>query len=326
MTMLRNMLMCVFAALFFIGTQLEARVVTDMTGRTVTVPEKIMRIASPYRIATEMLLALGAADKIVGVSTMPTQATQVFFPELAHAGIADRHSSVEEILKMKPDVVFNSPGPLVGRLEDAGIAVFCIVVEDPDAMIQGLFTIADVLNERKKAEEIAHYYKEKLTYIAAQTSQISPKKKVYIIGPKTLTTIGGDFYQHHIIELAGGINVSRELTGGWVSVSREHLVAWNPDIIVTIPYYRAIKHSDILEDNGLSTVKAVKEGKIYTFPSYIDAWDLPSPESILGIMWLANTLYPDRVNFDMKAEAREFYTRFYGKYPVEIDLEDKNGL
>lgn len=318
--------MYVFAALFFISTQLDARVVTDMTGRQVTVPENITRIASPYRIATEMLLALGVADKIVGVSSMPSRTTQVFYPELAHACIADRHSSIEEILKMKPDVVFNSPGPLVKGIEDAGIAVFCIVVEDPDAMIQGLFTIANVLDKKDKAEEIAHYYKKKLAYITAQTSQISSKKKVYIIGPKMLTTIGGDFYQHHIIELAGGINVSRELRGGWVSVSREHLVAWDPDIIATIPYYRAIKHSDILEDKGLASLKAVKDGRIYTFPSYIDAWDLPSPESILGIMWLANTLYPDNVNFDMKAEAGEFYTRFYGKYPVKIDLEDKNGL
>ncbi len=326
MNVRRKIVCCIFAALFFISTQLDARVVTDMTGRKVTVPEKITRIASPYRIATEMLLALGVAEKIIGVSTMPTRATQVFYPELAHAGIADRHSSVEEILKMNPDVVFNSPGPLVERLEDAGIAVFCIVVENPDTMLEGLFTIAEVLDKKDKAVDIANYYKQKLAYISAQTSQISPKKKAYIIGPSTLTTIGGDFYQHHIIELAGGINVSRDLRGGWVPVSREHLVAWDPDIMVTIPYYRAVKRTDILEDKGLSTVKAIKNGQVYEFPSYIDAWDLPSPESILGIMWLANTLYPDKVNFDMKAQAREFYMRFYGQYPVEIDLGNGAGL
>lgn len=322
MNVVRKTLFFLCIALFLINTHLWAHTVTDMTGREVSVPDKITRIASPYRIATEMLLALGAADRIVGVSTMPTRATQVFYPELAHVGIADRHSSVEEILKMKPDVVFNSPGPLVDKLEDAGISVFCIVVENPDSMIQGLFAIAEVLGEQKKARDISQYYREKLVYITARTATISPKKKVYIIGPRTLTTIGGDFYQHHIIELAGGINVSRDLRGGWVPVSREHLVAWDPDTLLTIPYYPAITHSDLIKDTGLSTLKAIKNHQIHAFPSYIDAWDLPSPESILGIMWLANTLYPDKVSFDMKAEAKQFYTRFYGKYPVEIDLGD----
>lgn len=326
MNVLKKSILCILLLLFSISTHVDARIVKDMTGRQVSIPEDIKRIVSPYRIATEMLLVLGVADRVVGVSTMPTKVTTVFYPELAHAGIANRHSSVEEILKMKPDIVFTSPGPLIQGLDDAGVPAFCIMVEDPDAMIRGLYAIAEVLDKKEKAEDIARYYQEKLSFITARTSNISPKKKVYLVGAKMLTTVGGDFYQHHIIELAGGINVSRELRGGWVSVSREHLVAWDPDIIVTLPYYQQIRRSDLLKDEALQLLTAVKNHQIYTFPSYIDAWDLPSPESILGIMWMANTIYPQKVNFDMKKEARQFYTRFYGKYPVEIELGGSEGL
>src|SRR5690606_28402311 len=104
-------------------------------------------------------------------------------------------------------------------------------------------------------------------------------------------------------------------------VSREHLLSWNPDVILTLPYHSASLPGEILTDRGLSTVKAVSGKSVYTFPSYIDSWDLPSPESILGIMWLAGILYPEEIDFDMEKEAREFYIRLYGSYPEPISLE-----
>lgn len=314
------LMVTVFSILFLSVSSSSAREVTDMTGRTVHVPDTIERIVSPYRIATKMILALGMNDRIVGISTRPSPVAARIFPNLNKVGIADRHSSVEEILSMSPDIVFTSPGPLVENLEKTGIPAFCIVVESPESMIRGLGLIAEVLGRTEKAEAISTYYREKMDYINAQTSPIGQKKKVYIVGARILTTVGGDFYQDHIVRLAGGINVSHDLKGGWASVNREHLAAWNPQVMVTIPYYSPGLPEEILSDSGLSLVDAVKNRQIYTFPSYIDSWDLPSPESILGIMWLAKTLYPEQVSFDMNTEARGFYTSFYGSYPVEIDL------
>ena len=298
----------------------SAREVVDMTGRTIHVPDTINRIVSPYRIATKMILALGMNEKLVGISTRPSPVAVLLFPNLEKAGVADRHSSVEEILSLQPDIVFTSSGPLVENLEKTGIAVFCIVVENPDTMIRGLGLIAEILGSREKAEAISAYYEKKIDYIKARTADIKERKKVYLVGARPLTTIGGDFYQDHIIRLAGGINVSHDLTGGWVTVNREHLAAWNPGVIITIPYYSAGLPEEILSDTGLSLIDAVRNRQVHTFPAYIDSWDLPSPESILGIMWLANTLYPEHVAFDMQSEARNFYTRFYGTYPVEIKL------
>jgi len=295
----------------------HARDVTDMTGRTVHVPDEISRIVSPYRIATKMLLILGVNDRIVGVSNKPSPVMLRLFPGLANAGIADRHSSVEEVLSMRPDIVFTSPGALVDKLDEAGVPVFCIVVEDPDAMIKGLALIADVLSKTERFAEIRAYYKGKIDYIRAQTSVIRDKKKVYFVGARPLTSVGGDFYQHHIITLAGGINVSGKLVGGWVSIDRERLLAWDPDVMVTVSYYSKALRQDILSDKGLGPVAAVKNRQIYTFPVYIDSWDLPSPESILGIMWFSNMLYPDKVDFDMEKETKGFYMRFYGSYPKD---------
>ncbi|MDT8274308.1 MAG: ABC transporter substrate-binding protein [Desulfomonilia bacterium] len=302
----------------------QSREVIDMTGRVVVIPESINRIVATYRVATQMLLILEASDKIVSVSFRPNPMTLRMFPELETAGIANRHASIEEILRMKPDVVFAYPGDQVQSLDAAGIAVVTLVVENPEALVKGLGLMAQVLGKTERAGKLAAYYQDKLKYITERTSRIQDRKRVYFMGGKLLTTIGGDFYQDHIINMAGGISVSHDLHGGWVSISREHLLAWNPDVILTVAYYSSSLRDELLSDSGLSSLSAVKNGKVYAFPVYLDSWDLPSPESILGIMWLAGILYPGEISFDIAREAREFYTIFYGSYPEPISLEGRH--
>lgn len=298
----------------------SGREAVDMTGRLVRAPERLERIVSPYRVATAILLILGEHERVVSISTEASPVAQRIFPRLKEAGIADRHSSVEEILRMKPDLVFTSPGNQVADLEAAGIPVFCVVVEDPESLIRGIEAMAALLGHEERAREVGAYYRGKIDFIARQTACIKQKKKVYLAGPNMLTAVAGDFYQDRVIHLAGGINVSREGRGGWVSVSREHLLSWNPEVILTLPYHNPLLKDEFLADPSLRSIPAVSQQRVYTFPSYLDSWDMPMPESILGIMWLSTLLYPDQVDFDMEKEAREFYLRFYGSYPEPITL------
>ncbi|MDD2389405.1 MAG: ABC transporter substrate-binding protein [Desulfobacterales bacterium] len=315
---LRILLPAIFSAVI-IACPVDARTVCDMIGRQVHVPKTMERIACPYRVADDMIFALGAADKLIAISTRhPNSIKKSFCEGIDHTGYAQPESSIEEFLRLRPDGVFMRPGPLVSRLEEVGIPVFCLKVEDPDSMIRGLMMMADILGRKDHANRIAAYYREKLIYIKECTASIVQKKTVYMAGYQSVfATIGGDFYQDHLIRAGGGVNVAHELTGGWVSVSREHLVAWNPDFILLAPYSH-INARDVM-DEAIECVNAVRKEQIHTFPSYLDAWDLPTPESILGIMWLANILYPDNIRFDMEREAEYFYSQFYGRYPKPVE-------
>jgi hypothetical protein len=64
----------------------------------------------------------------------------------------------------------------------------------------------------------------------------------------------------------------------------------------------------------------MRKASPYSMTSYIDAWDLTVQESILGIIRLSKTLYPNWMIFNMSMEARTLSTQCYGKYSVEIDL------
>ena len=46
-------------------------------------------------------------------------------------------------------------------------------------------------------------------------------------------------------------------------------------------------------------------------PGYIFCWYVGVPESILGMQWTIDKLHPDKVDFEMEKEVKEFYSKFY---------------
>ena len=76
--------------------------------------------------------------------------------------------------------------------------------------------------------------------------------------------------------------------------------------------------NDILGDAQLQNIKAIQNKAVYEAPIGAFWWDRPSPESILGFMWLAQTLYPDQFqDLDLKKETVDFYKTFF-----QYDLSD----
>ena len=68
-----------------------------------------------------------------------------------------------------------------------------------------------------------------------------------------------------------------------------------------------------------SSVDAVKNNCVFTFPSNIEPWDYPTASSVLGVLWLANALHPDVVTAEEVKEAtEEFYQKYFG-ISVSID-------
>lgn len=304
----------------------DTRIIKDMAGRNVVLPVEVKRVVSAmYPIATQLMFLVQAQDLLVGISDMDVNGVmERIYPPIAdiyRPGRTDGGDiTKEEIIKMRPDLVFtHTRNALVNDYSDVGIASVCLKLENPDELIAGIELVGEIVNRQERAEEITSYYREKIDYIRKRTSHLTERKKVYFAGPAMLSTAGGDFYQNYVIEYAGGINVAGDGRGGWCSVSLEHLLAWNPDLIF-IGNYGTARVRDFTGDPRLREISAVKDAAVFMARYYIGSWDVPTPESLLGIMWLANKLYPDEVNFDMANEMQEFYTTCYGYRPTEQEI------
>lgn len=294
------------------------RTMTDMAGREVLLPCEVTRVVTAmYPVATQLMFLVGAQDRLVGVSDMDINPVmERIYPPIRRVyrpGRTDNGEiSREEIVKMRPDVVFtHTRNAMTNDYAELGIASMSLKLENPDELIRGIELVGEVMNRTQRAAEIANYYRAKLEYIRERTAHIEKRKRVYFAGPSMLSTAGGDFYQHFIIEYAGGVNVASECSGGWCVVSMEHLLSWNPDFIF-VGLYGTARVEDFTGDSRLAGVTAVKNGQVFSSRYYIGSWDIPTPESLLGIMWLANMLYPDEVSFDMASEMTEFYSTCYG--------------
>jgi iron complex transport system substrate-binding protein len=300
--------------------------VADVTGRKVKVPKKIYKIVSLYPMATQLLFSLRSEDKLIatpkGKVVNDINFAKVFPGAKSLPEASDfRDPNIEAILSCTPDLVITTYQTSIKKLEEAGIPVVLLNLESPQLMLKSIQFLGNILGQYEEARQTLLYFNEKLDYIKDKTSIINKKATLYIAGANILTTFGGDFYQTYLIDLAGAVSVSKDLKGGKVNVSAEQILLWNPDYIV-LTSYCSDTINDVLDNPKLKDLKAVKNRDVLRMPSYILAYDLPAQESILGIMWLSNKVYPRVVDFDIAKEARDFYMKVYDFNVPQEDLRN----
>ena len=307
--------------------QSETMTVVDQLGRTVEVPREINRIVSSYYISSSLLIALGAEDKVVGLE-MKADTREIYkkaAPEfLGLPGVGTSKSiSVEETLALKPDLVI-LPYRLeefIDQFEALNIPVIVVEPESMDQFLECITLIGTAIGEEERAEALLSYYEEKITEVNRLTEGLEERPRVYMSGGSSaFTTCTSNMYQNDLIHLAGGQNVSEALTDGyWANVSAEQILAWDPEFIFSVNY-ASYDISELTENAQLTSVSAIKENKVYTFPSVLEAWDYPTPSSILGILWLTHQLHPEIYSVEAYTkDAQDFYKTFYD---IEITKED----
>ena len=107
--------------------------------------------------------------------------------------------------------------------------------------------------------------------------------------------------------------MAEALQGFWADVSPEQIARWDPQVIFLGSYLDVYDKDKIFTLPQFQTVSAIKNRRVYTFPSNIGWWDYPAPHCVLGVVWTAKTLYPHLFeDLDLTQTANDFYHRFMG--------------
>jgi iron complex transport system substrate-binding protein len=65
-------------------------------------------------------------------------------------------------------------------------------------------------------------------------------------------------------------------------------------------------------DPQWQALRATRQNKLYAFPADYYSWDQADPRWILGFMWLASKMNPERFSgLDMEKEIKTFYSELY---------------
>jgi iron complex transport system substrate-binding protein len=322
-------------------TKPTKQTITDVTGAKVEVPTKINTIADGWPAHNEVLVMLGQGSKIVSTNKSDAPQTRpwlaVVNPQMKKATTAFTNTDVntEELLKTKPDIVFNSVNaPIANKITQLGIPIVQLTYTNFDEL-KNVFKLSGKIlgsDAEKKANNYIKYLDSKLTSIQAVTSKIPEDQKpkvLHITSLNPLTIDGSDTIIDNWIKVAGGTNAASSVSGNMKVVSMENILQWNPDVIIfssntnTNSNDRTTAIEKLSSDSTWSKINAVKNKKMYVNPDGAFLWDRYGAEEALQIQWAAKTLYPDKfTNLDMAKETKSFYKTFLN-YNLTDDQTDR---
>ncbi len=313
----------------------------DRANREVILPDQIKKVYPVSPIEASVIYTL-APDVLMGWSYhMQADEVPYILPEyrnLPVIGWVNRGSTsnAEEIIKLKPDVILlmqtinDKNKAYADELQRLTKIPVVFLEEDGHQYAETYRMAGKMLQREERAESLAAYAEETWQFLKAGEEKVQarqPVKAYYAEGRRGLETEPKGSWHAQFIEWAHGDNVADANLPAGSKIGRspvtlEQIVRWNPEVIF-IGYFRdgeASSYSDIMHDPAWRQVRAVQNKRVYEIPTAPFNWvdRPPSVSRLLGLRWVANKLYPDIYEVDMKAEVKRFYKLFY-----HFDLTDE---
>jgi len=266
--------------------------VTDDFGRNVTLKGVPARIISLSPSNTEILFAIGAGDRVVGVTEYcnypPAAKTR---PRVGGVSTV----SIEKVVALNPDIVIGcslNGKDTFERLEELGIPVLGLNPKNISGILADIELVGRVTGEESNATNLVTAMKSRLDAIRAKARAMSQQAGAptvfYDIGG--FYTAGNGTFVNEIIETAGGRNIAADKTG-YFQMSIEELIAKNPQVIICDRGMGSMSkaYEEIMSDDRLKIVDAVRNNRVYLIDG--DIIDRPGPRIVNATETVYGYLY-----------------------------------
>jgi iron complex transport system substrate-binding protein len=312
----------------------KTQVIVDAAGRHVTVPipadiHRIVMIGAPPDI-DGFVIAIGDGSLIVNGIPAPFSAAhfgwKILEPRLVKAPNVEANigSPVdpEEMLALKPDIVFTPIPSLASQVQKLGIPTVVLTQEVSGNMNQerdAMTLLGKILGKPQAAAKYVKYFDSMVTLVGSRIKGIpaSQRPSALYLATRPLRRNGPAmvWYMNFlgVKDVAGNVPPITQFTP-------EQILQWNPDYIIAhdpsdVPY---IKTNSVLKN-----LSAVKDGHMESIPQDLNEWgdfDVAAP---LALLWTAKFVYPNEFkDINMTAEAKTFYKTFYGENLSTADLNE----
>lgn len=345
---------CIFLILGCVETPEESSHktlnITDSTGRNISIALPVERVVTLTTESAEVMRAIGAEDKIVGVSKYVAD-NKPLWGELASKPVAGSVFSpnYEAIAELRPDVVIaygRWSEDLEEKLAPFGITVVHLDFYKSKTLRREIQTLARIMGKEQRAVQLIDFYDRYERLITSRIKTIPPEERVrvYIEGYQDYHSAGRNTGWAQQTTLAGGINLAENLIGEYPEVSAEWVLKENPDVIVkavsgskkifgyTINDTEQARQlqEKIMSRSGWNTINAVKNKRVYLLSGDL----ISGPRYIIAVAWLAKQFYP-HIFKDLNPQEihREYMETFQGiQYhgvwaypPARVTVTDAQG-
>ena len=306
------------------------RAFTDSTGRTVSVPAEIRRIAVSGPLSQVYILPL-AEDLLVGVSNAFASDAEKYLPdalldlpEIGQLYGGKREMNLEALLSAAPDVVIDvgetksgTKDDLDALTEQTGIP-FVHIYATVGTAAEAYRALGELLGREEQAGALAAWCEETLALMEDLMARVDAdgarRSLLFCLGDTGTNVMArGSFHADTINYMSDNLAVIADAVshGGGNESDLEQIMVWDPDVIL-------FDYTSIYDDVGdlpeWQAVSAVSEGRYYKTPYGPYGW-LSSPPAVqryLGLLWLGDLLYPEYTGYDLQEKVTEYYALFYG--------------
>ena len=274
---------------------------TDDAGRAVTIDADPERIVSLAPSNTEIVCALDACDRLVGVTDFDDHPPEV---EAVEHVVVEAAVDVELVVAAEPDLVLAAgneltPSSVIEQLDALGLTVLVLYPESLDEVYADIELVGAALGRSAAAEALVGGMKDRVEAVIAAVEGAERPLTLYEVyhAEGTTYTAGEGSFLASMLELAG----AEPLTGDAQGVlAAEDLVAADPELILlgTASYDPSIAEPGAALETlrsraGWSELRAVADGAVVPYEDDI-VTTRPGPRIVEGLEALAQAIHPER--------------------------------
>jgi iron complex transport system substrate-binding protein len=268
---------------------------TDHLGRRVTLPERPQRIVSLAPSLTETLYALGAGDRLVGVTNYcdyPADAqTKPKVGEMLNPNL-------ERITAMHPDLVLitkeGNRRDTLTALEHLNIPTFAVETERLDDISRMFRDVGRAVGEAAAGANLAVALDQRVARVQRAVTGRQVRRVLMVIWLQPMVTVGRGTFLNDLLERAGARSIADENSQPWPKLSVEEIVRSDPEfIVVTRSPGFSPGRDELLKLPGWKELTAVKQDRIISLP---DTVQRPGPRIADMLEMLARAIHPQAFN------------------------------
>ncbi len=270
----------------------------DGLGRTTTLKVPPQRIVSLAPSVTEILFAVGANEKLVGVTThcnYPAEAAQID----QVGGFAASSISLEKLVSVNPDLVLvtgTQHQTIIERIEGLDIPVIALVPESIADVARDIQMVGRLTGHKEQADQVVDVMNRRLEEIERKIDPVRDAERVTVffqVWDQPLMTATRKTFIGEMIERLHAVNVFAELKTSYPQISEEVFLRRNPEVILAQAHSNdeTLLLNKIVQREKWSDVSAIRNHRVYLIED--DLIVRSSPRLVDGFEEVARAIYPE---------------------------------
>ena len=270
----------------------EAFTARDMAGREVTLSAPPKRIVSLVPSVTEILYALGAERRLVGVTDFcdfpPAARTQ---PKVG--GMVA--PSLEAIVALKPDLVIatteGTREDTVTQLRRLKVPVYLVAAHQVADATSLISRLGELTASESSAGPLVARLERRIEAVKHAVGPHARPRVLYVLWPEPLIVPGRGALVTELIQIAGGQSLTADDPDAWPRYSLEAAVARSPEVILLANHGAGTGAVEVEKWRRLASLPAVRSGRLLSVNG--DLMHRYGPRFVDGLEQLARAIHPE---------------------------------